>query len=114
MLGKVMDTELKVMHSPLVKNAALRVLVGPDQGWESHVMRVIELEPDGYSPEHSHPWPHINYILEGQGILMMAGESHPVEAGTYAYVPGGMHHQFKNAGDTAFKFICIVPVEGHQ
>lgn len=114
MIGKVSETELKPMYSPLVKHAAMRVLVGPEEGWENHVMRVIELGPEGYSPEHSHPWPHINYILEGEGVLMMAGEDHPVAAGSYAYVPGGTHHQFRNAGDQPFKFICIVPVDGHQ
>lgn len=114
MIGKVQETPLKEMYSDQVKNAALRVLVGPDQGWDSHVMRVIELGPNGYSPEHSHPWPHINYILEGEGVLMMAGEDHPVGAGAYAYVPADTHHQFKNAGEGMFKFICIVPLEGHQ
>ncbi len=114
MIGKTSETELKKMYSDKVKEAAMRVLVGPEQGWDSHVMRVIELGVNGYSPEHSHPWPHINYILEGEGVLMMAGEDFKVTAGGYAYVPGGTHHQFKNAGEVPFKFICIVPNEGHQ
>lgn len=114
MIGKTSETELKKMYSDQVKDAAMRVLVGPEQGWESHVMRVIELGPNGYSPEHSHPWAHINYILEGEGFLMMSGEDTAVSAGSYAYVPGGTHHQFKNAADKPFKFICIVSVEGHQ
>ncbi len=107
------ERELKKMYSDLVKNASMKVLVGPEEGWESHVMRIVELEPSGYSPEHSHPWPHINYMLEGEGVLMMDGVDYPVKAGGFAFVPAGMHHQFKNAGNTTFKFICIVPTEGH-
>ena len=38
----------------------------------------------------------------------------PVSPGTYAFVPSGCRHQFRNAGDDTFRFICIVPKEGHQ
>lgn len=99
---------------PIVKNAAMKVLVGEQEGWGDHVMRVIELGQDGYSPKHAHPWPHINYMLEGSGVLEVDGKEQPVKAGSYAYVPADMEHQFKNAGSGTFRFICIVPKEGHQ
>ncbi len=102
------------IDSPEVRNAAIKVLVGAKEGWTDYVMRIIELGPDGYSPRHSHPWPHINYMLEGIGTLSMDGRDHPVKAGTYAYVPGNAEHQFKNASNGMFRFICIVPKEGHQ
>ena len=102
------------IESPEVRNAAIKVLVGEKEGWTDHVMRIIELGPDGYSPRHSHPWPHINYMVEGSGTLYMDGRDHPVKAGAYAFVPANTEHQFKNAGNDMFRFICIVPKEGHQ
>lgn len=99
---------------PEVKNAAMKVLIGEKEGWIDHVMRIIELAPEGYSPHHTHPWPHINYMIEGRGLLIIEGEEHSVEAGSYAYVPADKKHQFKNSGDVMFRFICIVPKEGHQ
>ena len=104
----------KQMDHPEVKNAAMKVLVGIDEGWSDHVMRIIELDPEGYSPKHRHDWPHINYMIEGSGVLTIEGKEHPVERGGYAYVPANTEHQFKNTGDGAFRFICIVPKEGHQ
>jgi len=114
MIGHEKDIPSKQMVSDTVKNASIKVLIGPQEGWDSHVMRIVELETMGYSPEHSHPWPHINYILEGEGVLMMEGVDHPVSMGSIAYVPSDTHHQFKNSGGGVFKFMCIVPVEGHQ
>lgn len=102
-----------VVESPEVKNAAMKVLVGPPEGWTDHVMRIIELGPEGFSPKHTHPWPHINYMIEGDGVLEIEGETHPVKSGSYAYVPADKEHQFRNAGDGMFRFICIVPKEGH-
>jgi quercetin dioxygenase-like cupin family protein len=103
-----------IIDSPDVKNAAMKVLIGQEQGWADHVMRVIELEPDGYSPKHTHSWPHINFMIEGSGVLMIEGQDYPVKQGSYAFVPANANHQFKNTGSSAFRFICIVPKEGHQ
>jgi len=114
----IVDQEQKipatVINSPEVNAAAIKVLIGPQQGWNDYVMRIIELDAEGYSPAHAHPWPHINYMIEGQGTLLIEGQAHPVQAGAYAYVPAGSHHQFKNTGTEKFRFICIVPKEGHQ
>jgi quercetin dioxygenase-like cupin family protein len=107
------DVPSTVMQSPEVKNATIKALISPKEGWEGYVMRVIELAEGGYSPRHTHEWPHINYILEGRGILHIDGKDTAVEAGSYAYVPAGSRHQYKNEGSGKFRFICIVPEEGH-
>ena len=107
------DVHAMVLESPEVKEAAMKVLISPKEGWEGYVMRVIELGKDGYSPKHTHDWPHINYILEGSGSLHINGKDTPIEAGSYAYVPAGSLHQYKNEGGGMFRFICIVPEEGH-
>lgn len=103
----------KITH-PDAKDAFMKVLVSEKEGWDSHVMRVVEVEKDGFTPKHAHPWPHINYVIEGKGSLMINGEEHPLEAGTYAFVPDNALHQFRNLGDHMLKFICIVPKRGHQ
>ena len=107
------DVHAMVLESPEVKEAAMKVLISPKEGWEGYVMRVIELGKDGYSPKHTHDWPHINYILEGSGSLHINGKDTPLEAGSYAYVPAGSLHQYKNEGSGMLRFICIVPEEGH-
>ncbi|KDR96430.1 Cupin domain protein [Peptoclostridium litorale DSM 5388] len=103
----------KVEH-PEAKNALMKVLISPNEGWEGHVMRIFELEAGGYTPKHTHDWPHINYILEGSGTLFLDGKENEIEEGSYAYVPSNELHQFKNTGKGTLRFICIVPEEGHQ
>ena len=102
------------IDSPQVRNAAMKVLIGEKEGWGDHVMRIIELGPEGYSPRHKHPWPHINFMVEGTGTLYVDGHEHTVGPGAYAFVPANAEHQFKNSGQGLFRFICIVPKEGHQ
>ena len=107
------DLEAGVIDSPEVKNAAMKVLISPEQGWSDYVMRIIELDEGGFSPRHAHDWPHINFVVEGSGTLHVDGKDHAVRAGSYAYVPAGSLHQFQNAGQGPFRFICIVPKHGH-
>ena len=56
-----------IFDNPEANGASMKALVSPKEGWEGYVMRVLELEEDGYSPKHNHPWPHINYMLEEIG-----------------------------------------------
>ncbi len=113
-VGNINDLIAKEINNPSVKNAAMKVLVSPKEGWNGYVMRVVEVGEEGFTPKHSHPWPHINYMIEGEGELLIDGKINPVSSGSYAYVPAGSLHQFRNKGKGMFKFICIVPEEGHQ
>jgi len=113
MIGHVEKLDKVYFKGTLTKNASMKVLVSHEEGWENHVMRELELGVDGYSPKHSHPWPHINYILEGHGEIEIDGRIEQVSKGSYAFIPGNTLHQFRNTGDSIFKFICIVPTEGH-
>ncbi len=84
------------------------------EGWDGWSMRIFNLGAGGYTPRHNHEWPHINYIISGRGTLFVDGKEQTVAAGDTAFVPGGEEHQFRNAGDEEFSFICIVPEEGDK
>lgn len=114
MVGHIKNLESVTMTHPEIKEATLKVLVSPKEGWDGYVMRLVEVGAFGYTPKHSHPWPHINYMIEGDGELLIDGEIHPVTTGSFAFVEGNKIHQFRNAGSDPFKFICIVPEEGHK
>lgn len=111
-VGNVHTIEGKPVNAPGVRNAFKKTLIGPKEGWEGWVMRHFTLKDGGNTPRHSHPWPHINYIVAGSGILFLDGKEYPVNEGSIAYVPSGAEHQFTGKGKEDFSFICIVPEEG--
>lgn len=102
------------INNEYVKDAIKKVLITPNEGWKGHVMRVFEIGKGGYTPRHTHPWPHINYILEGNGTLHIEGKDYEIKKGSFAYVPAEALHQFMNTGDEKLVFICIVPEEGDK
>ncbi len=96
------------------KNVVKQTGITGKEGWDGWSMRIFTLGKDGYTPRHAHDWPHINYIIKGSGTLFIEGKEQAVKPGDTAYVPGGEEHQFQNAGDEDFSFICIVPEEGDK
>lgn len=79
-----------------------------------YALRLIEVEPGGHTPLHSHPYEHENFVVEGQGRVLLDGEYRDVAAGDVIFVPGGMQHTYENTGATPFKFLCGIPVKKHM
>ncbi|ABZ84839.1 conserved hypothetical protein [Heliomicrobium modesticaldum Ice1] len=102
------------LEGPGIIKAAKQSLIGPAQGWDGWSMRLFTLSEGGQTPRHSHPWPHINYVVGGRGTLFLGGKEHPIQAGSIAYIPGGEEHQFMNVSGEDFSFICIVPAEADK
>ncbi len=111
-IGHVDEARPVKLDGPDLSGVTRKVLVGPLQGWTDHVMRVFELAPGGYTPKHSHEWFHVNYVLSGRGTLFLDGQQNDLQAGSFAFVPSGREHRFRNTGEEPFVFICIVPEPG--
>jgi quercetin dioxygenase-like cupin family protein len=114
MVGNEQKLNGKIITSNEAKDVKMKVLISETEGWDDYVMRVLEVGPKGFTPHHAHPWPHINYIIEGIGELQIGDKIHLITNGSYAFVPPFVKHQFRNTSDKTLKFICIVPKEGHQ
>ena len=54
------------------------------------------LSPGGYTPFHAHPFEHLNYIIEGNGVLVGKDRQQDVKKGDFALVMPGETHQYKN------------------
>jgi quercetin dioxygenase-like cupin family protein len=87
----------------------VRWLITKEMGAENFAMRIFEVEPDGYSPLHVHPWEHEVFILEGEGHLFDGEKAAPFKAGNVVFVSPNERHQFKNNGKALLKFICLIP-----
>ncbi len=76
------------------------------------LMRVFEVEPGGEIFEHSHPWEHEIFVLNGRGLLRIGDKEYEVKEGDAIYIPPCKPHSYKNMGDDVFRFICLIPKEG--
>ena len=108
-LGEVEKNEV---HMEGAVGAWKQMPISSHDGAPVYSYRVFTVEPGGYTPYHQHPYEHMNYIIEGEGVLVNeAGEETPLKAGDFALVDPSEKHQYRNKGDQPFKMICGVPKE---
>jgi len=87
----------------------VRWLLTKDHGAENFYMRLFEMEPEGHTPLHSHPWEHEVFILEGEGVVLGGGKDAEFHKGDVIFIPAGETHQFRNSGKETVRFLCLIP-----
>jgi quercetin dioxygenase-like cupin family protein len=91
--------------------ASMRWLIDDTHdGAPVYALRMVERAPGGGSPHRSQPYEHENFVVEGQGKVLMDGTWHPLAPGDIVFVPPNTVHQYANAGESTFKFLCGIPV----
>ncbi len=109
-VGRYTDVPAQTF-GPEAPGTSIRWLIDDDHdGAPIYALRMIEVEPGGHTPRHSHPYEHENFVVAGQGRVLVNGAWRAVQAGDVIFVPGGMEHIYENTGDTPFKFLCGIPV----
>jgi quercetin dioxygenase-like cupin family protein len=95
------------------KDAYKQVPISKEDGTPTFSFRVFTIEPGGHTPYHKHPFEHVNYIIDGQGALVMeSGEEKAIKKGDFALILPNEVHQYKNTEpNEPLVLICAVPKE---
>jgi len=95
------------------KNVWKQVPISKVDGSPNYSIRVFTIEPEGHTPYHTHPFEHVNYIIDGEGAVVKEnGQERPVKKGDFALVLPGEMHQYKNtSSEKPMVMICAVPKE---
>ena len=96
-----------------VKDVLKQVPISKADGTPSYSFRVFTIMPGGHTPYHAHPFEHLNYIIEGEGAVVMdSGEERPVKKGDFGLVLPNEKHQYRNrSAKDPMVMICAVPKE---
>jgi quercetin dioxygenase-like cupin family protein len=97
------------VHDEGAVGATIRWVISEADGSDTYALRVIELQPHGNTPHHSHWFEHQNYVIEGEGTVTIGDAVYPVKPGDVIFVPGGVQHQYRSTGDTPLRFLCGIP-----
>ena len=71
-------------------------------------MGILEGHPGLVVPEHTHPNAiEMLYVLQGGGIMTIAGQEAQVRPGMAIQVPRGVKHAFRIPADAKEKFVAV-------
>lgn len=90
------------------EKTSIQILIGQDTA-PNFAMRCFTIEPGGGMPDHTNTVEHEQYVLGGSAEVGIGDREYRVKAGDVVYIPAGVPHWYKNKGDEAFRFLCLVP-----
>lgn len=92
----------------------MHLMVGKEHGEPNFSMRLLDVNTGGQSPHHQYNYKHDVLVLED--IPEVTGQNNDgtylgrlIKPGNMVFIPANESHQFRNAGDTTLKLICLVP-----
>jgi quercetin dioxygenase-like cupin family protein len=103
------EVENKKVEMPGASGCNVRWLIGESDGAPNFAMREFEVGVGGFTPRHSHPYEHEIYVLAGQGVVLEDSREIPLRPGDVILVRPDEIHQFRNTGETALRFLCLIP-----
>ncbi|MFM7193949.1 MAG: cupin domain-containing protein [Bacteroidota bacterium] len=91
-------------------NTILRELLHPDKAPVDlrYSLAHAVVKPGLTSFPHKLRTSEVYYLLEGEGIMHIDGETRPVGPGQAIYIPPNSHQFISNTGSIDLKFLCIV------
>ncbi len=78
----------------------------PESGCPT-VTQFVGFVPPGRAPDHFHRYDEVIYILEGEGVLHVAGEEAPLAPGACVHLPAGLVHCLENSGDSELRLLGV-------
>ena len=66
LVKKIEDVPAAQVQMEGAKNVTVRVLFGPDDNAPTFAMRLVEIDADGHTPFHAHPFEHEVFVLKGE------------------------------------------------
>jgi len=106
------DVEKTVPDMEGAKGVYKQVPISKGNGTPTFSFRVFTIDPGGHTPLHSHPWEHLNYVIEGNGVVISEGKQHKLKTGDFVMILPGEIHQYRNTSSSShLVIICAVPKE---
>ncbi|NRB54875.1 MAG: (S)-ureidoglycine aminohydrolase [Salinicola sp.] len=109
-IPKGVMSDIVTSFLPHWEKTRLWVLSRPLSGFaETFSQYIMEVSPGGGSerPEPDAGAEGVLFVVEGEMVLTIAGETHAMAPGGYAYLPPGCDWQLSNASDAPVRFHWI-------
>ncbi len=94
------------------KGICKQIPLSRKDGVPTFSFRVFTIEPGGHTSFQQHAFEHMNYVINGKGILIVEDRERELKEGDFALILPGEKHQFKNSSENQnLLIICAVPKE---
>ena len=90
---------------------SIRVAIAEEDGAKNSIMRILEIDPEGFTPLHTHDYEHLMFVVRGAGMVTDGSKECRLEKEDVIFVPPGQAHQIKNTGEAELILVSVLPVQ---
>ena len=96
--------------------ALSKPLVRPENSASRHIdYRISMYQPMAYVARHTHKiQEQIYHVLEGEGLMEIAGQNHVVRKHDVIFLPPGVEHAISNTGLVDLVFLVVTSPVGDE
>lgn len=88
---------------------SVRVAISVEDGARQLAMRVIEIEPAGFTSMHTESHEQAIFVTKGAGLITDGKKECRLGVDDVLFVPANQEHQIKNLGDSRLILISTIP-----
>jgi mannose-6-phosphate isomerase-like protein (cupin superfamily) len=88
-----------------------RYLVNEDAGC-TDVTQFMGLVQPSKAPVHSHSYDEVGYVVDGEGVAHVGGESIPIRPGSCFHLPPNESHSIENSGTSVMRILGVFHPSG--
>ncbi len=78
---------------------------------EQLTMGIASIPPGEALHEHRHRQNEVYLVLEGNGMVRVGADAHPIEAGSAVFIPGDAVHSCENTGASDLRFAYVLAAD---
>lgn len=104
--GKLAISEDEEEALPAGDDRVFKLLINPRYGCRN-LTQFVGTIFRGRSPDHTHTYEEVVYILSGAGIVHVGGSDHAIEAGSCIYLSPGTPHCLENNGTDPLRLLGV-------
>lgn len=93
------------------EKATIRWVINEKDGAKNFFLRIFEIEPEGCTPFHQHPWEHEMFVFQGKGCLVKEEGEVPIQEGSVVFIPPDEEHRIKNTAQEVLRLVCLIPAQ---
>lgn len=96
--------------APGFEGVTQTTLVGADQGSVHQEVAIVEIAPGGMVPGHLHPYEESFFVLDGEALFAVNGETYALRPGDYGFAPVAAPHAWRNRSSAPVRLLqCAAP-----
>jgi len=108
-MKKINVGDMTGTHPEGTEGVDFKPLIAQNVAAPNFYLRVFDVAPGGHTFNHSHPWEHEMYVVQGRGKIVLHSGEESIREGDAILLEPEEKHMIMNSSGFLLRLVCVVP-----